>query len=86
MWVIELGLSSDPARLAARPAHRTRLAALHRDGVVRMAGPLAGDDGALIIMDAPDRETVEAVLAADPYLATPGVELLHIRQWHPFLR
>ncbi len=86
MWMIELAFTATPERLAARPAHRTHLAALHSAGVVRMAGPLADDSGALIIVDAPDRAAVDALLAADPYLTEPGVTVAHIREWHPFLR
>jgi uncharacterized protein YciI len=86
MWIVELRFVPTPERLAARPAHRSRLAALHGEGVVRMAGPLADDAGAVIVVDAPERATVDAILAADPYLATPGVDVVRVREWHPFLR
>ncbi|RKN48296.1 YciI family protein [Micromonospora endolithica] len=86
MWIVELRFLPTPERLAARPAHRDQLAALHTQGVVRMAGPLADDTGAVIVLDAPDRETVDAILAADPYFATTGVDVDAVRQWHPFLR
>jgi uncharacterized protein YciI len=86
MWIIELRFVPAPERLAARAAHRDRLSALHAEGVVRMAGPLAGDTGAMIIMEAPDRGTVDSILAADPYFGTAGVTVVGIREWHPFLR
>jgi uncharacterized protein YciI len=86
MWIVELAFTDAPERLAARPAHRDRLAALHREGTVRMAGPLAGDGGAVIVIDAPDRPTVDALLAADPYFATPGVTVVSVREWLAFLR
>ncbi|MEU4424397.1 YciI family protein [Actinoplanes sp. NPDC024001] len=86
MWMIELGFTPTPQRLAARPAHRSRLVDLHHQGVVRMAGPLADDSGAVIIVAAPDRAAVDALLAADPYFSTAGVDLLGIREWHPFVR
>jgi uncharacterized protein len=86
MWMIELRFAPTPARLTARPAHRSRLTALHSHGVVRMAGPFADDAGAMIIMDAPDRRTVDSILAADPYFTTAGVTVVHIREWHPFVR
>ncbi|GIM97651.1 YciI family protein [Paractinoplanes toevensis] len=86
MWTVELTFTSEPERLAARAAHRHRLAALHRDGTIRMAGPFADDSGAMIIVDAPDRETVDALIAADPYFTTPGVTVARIRQWQPFLQ
>jgi uncharacterized protein YciI len=86
MWIIELRLVPTPERLAARPAHRSHLAALHSEGVVRMAGPLAGDAGAMIIIDAPDREIVDSIIAADPYFTIDGVNVVQIREWNPFLQ
>ncbi|GIE89561.1 YciI family protein [Actinoplanes regularis] len=47
MWIVELTFTEDPERLAARPAHRELLTALHEAGTVRMAGPLADDSGVL---------------------------------------
>lgn len=85
MWIIELALTDAPDRLAARPAHRDRLTALHRAGTVRMAGPLADHTAAVIVVDLPDRTAVESFLAADPYFTTPGVNVARIRQWQPFL-
>jgi uncharacterized protein YciI len=86
MWIIELRFLPTPERLAARPAHRGRLTALHRENVVRMAGPLAGDAGAVIIAEAPDRKAVDSLIAADPYFATAGVDVVQIREWDPFLQ
>jgi uncharacterized protein YciI len=85
MWIVELALTGTPERLAARPAHRDRLAALHRAGTVRMAGPLADDSGAVILVDVDDRAAVDALIADDPYYRTPGVTVVSIRCWRPFL-
>lgn len=85
MWLVELSFTGEPERLAARAAHRSRLAGLHSAGAVRMAGPFADDSGAVIILDVPDRRAVDAVLAADSYFTTPGVTIAQIREWSPFL-
>jgi uncharacterized protein YciI len=85
MWIVELNFSGTPERLAARPAHRERLTALHRAGVVRMAGPWADEVGALIVLDVADKATLDPLLAADPYLTTPGVHVTAKREWRPFL-
>ena len=85
MWIVELSLTATPERSAARPAHRDRLAALHDKGVVRMAGPFDDDTGALIIVDVEERAGVDALIADDPYFRTPGVEVVGIRCWRPFL-
>jgi uncharacterized protein len=86
MWIVELTFTSEPERLAERAAHRSRLGVLHSEGTVRMAGPLADDSGAIIIIDAPDRSAVNALIAADPYFAAPGVRVAKIRNWQPFLQ
>jgi uncharacterized protein YciI len=86
MWIIELRFRPTPERLAARPAHRSRLTALHRENVVRMAGPLADDSGAVIIVAAADRTAVDSLIAADPYFATAGVDVVQVREWDPFLQ
>lgn len=66
MWIVELTFASQPERLAARAAHRDLLAALHREGTVRMAGPFADDSGAVIIIDVPDRPALDTLMAGDP--------------------
>ena len=50
-----------------------------------MAGPWADDSGALIVFDLPGQEALDQLLAADPYLTTPGVHVTAKREWRPFL-
>jgi len=84
MWVIELKFSDDGGqRLAARPAHRQRLSELHRAGTVALAGPFAEESGSLVLLDVPDQAAAEQVVAQDPYYATPGVEVVSLREWRP---
>lgn len=85
MWIVELAFTDAPERLAARPAHREKLTALHEKGVVRMAGPLAGDSGAVLVFDVPDRPALDHLLAEDPYFTTPGVHVERLREWQPFI-
>lgn len=85
MWIVELAFTADPERLAARPAHRQRLTELHGRGLVRMAGPLADDSGAVIVFDTDDRAEVDRELAADPYYRTAGVTVHQVRPWNTFL-
>ncbi|WIM92582.1 YciI family protein [Actinoplanes oblitus] len=82
MWMVELGFEPAPERLAARPAHRELLSELHAAGTVRMAGPFADDSGAVIVLDTADPREV---LANDPYFTTPGVTVVSVREWRPFL-
>jgi uncharacterized protein YciI len=85
MYVVELAFDDDPARLAARPAHRKRLERLHDDGVVLMAGPFSDDSGALLVFDVADDSALQELLDADPYFRAPGVTVVRARQWAPFL-
>jgi uncharacterized protein len=84
MWIVTLSFDDNPGRLALRPAHRERLSALHAAGRVRMAGPYADGTGALIVYEAPDRATLDDLLAADPYYTAPGVTV-HVREWAPII-
>ncbi|TNH29829.1 hypothetical protein FHG89_10860 [Micromonospora orduensis] len=86
MFILELSFGAEPDRLAARPAHRERLQALHQEGRLAMAGPLSDDSGALLIFDVPDAEALAAVIAEDPYYRTPGVTIVSQREWSPIVR
>jgi uncharacterized protein YciI len=80
--VVELTFSDDPARLAARPAHRDRLLRLHAAGELLMAGPWGDDSGAQLIFRA-DRARLDEIIAGDPYYRTDGVRIGSIREWRP---
>lgn len=68
-----------PRRLAARPAHLARLAALQDEGRLLLAGPYpaidspdpgpAGFSGSLIVADFPSLVEARAWADADPYVA-----------------
>lgn len=83
MFVIELKLEPMPERMAARPAHREKLAALKAAGTLRMSGPFADDSGAFVILDVKTRAELDAIVAADPYFAAKGVTLLRVVEWAP---
>lgn len=84
MWLVELRFSGDGAqRLAARPAHRARLAELHQQGAVVLAGPFADESGSMVVLDVANRAAAERVLTDDPYYATLGVEVVSLREWRP---
>jgi len=82
MICVELSFTDDPARLAARPAHRANLATLHEKGDLLIAGPWHDDSGALLIFTV-DQPAVDEIIAADPYFTTEGVTVVSIRSWHP---
>jgi uncharacterized protein YciI len=82
MFVLELAFDDDPRRLAARPAHRARLARLHAEGKLVMAGPWQDESGALLVFRADEAE-VRDIMADDPYYTTPGVTVTALRRWQP---
>jgi uncharacterized protein YciI len=85
MWIVELAFTQAPERLAARPAHREKLTALHEKGLLRMAGPLADDSGAVLVFDVPGRAAVDELMATDPYFRADGVTVRQPREWLPFI-
>ena len=84
MYVLELSFdeSASEQRLAARPAHREKLAKLLAAKRVRLAGPWTDDSGALLLFDT-DHDGMQEILAADPYYSTPGVSVASLREWNP---
>jgi len=84
MVCVELAFADDPRRLRARPAHRRRLAELHQRGELAAAGPWEDDSGALLIFRL-DEAGTRAEIEADPYYTTPGVKIVGIRPWAPFV-
>jgi uncharacterized protein len=82
MVCVELAFTNDPRRLAARTAHRQRLAELHQRGVLAAAGPWDDDSGALLIFRL-DEPGARAEIDADPYYTAPGVQVVSIRRWMP---
>lgn len=58
-------------RMATRPPHVEYLKAMEAKGVLKMAGPLLGDDekpiGSLLIIAVGDRKQAETFAAGDPY-------------------
>lgn len=84
MQIVELAFTASLERLAARPAHRDRLARLHESGELFAAGPWADDTGALLAFKV-DREGLDRILAEDPYYRTRGVRVVSIREWRPIM-
>ena len=58
-------------RMTTRPTHVDYLKGLEAKGVLKMAGPLLGDDekpiGSLLVVKAADKTEAEAFAAGDPY-------------------
>jgi uncharacterized protein YciI len=71
-----------PVRLANRDAH---LAYVRETGIVRIAGPTLGEDGAMtgsmLVIEVADRAAAEAFAANDPYAKAGLFQSVAIRPW-----
>jgi uncharacterized protein YciI len=86
MYAVQLAFSDDSARLGLRPAHRERLAGLAADGHLLAAGPWSDDSGALLVFVVDSRESLDEILAADPYYSAAGVTVTSVQEWNPVTR
>lgn len=71
-------------RLANRAAHLDYLR--NHSNTIRTCGPLLGDDGetmigSMLILDVPNRESAEAILAEDPYRQAGLFASVDVRRW-----
>ncbi|HWJ85141.1 MAG TPA: YciI family protein [Cellulomonas sp.] len=70
-------------RDVVRPEHRAYLAGLADVGNLLGSGPYAdGAPGALLVFAFPDRESLDAALAADPFIREGIVANVDVREWH----
>lgn len=84
IYAVELRFDQDDSyRLQVRPAQRAYLAELTAAGSLRLAGPMADGDGALLVYEVADRAELDAVLAADPYFAgeQDAASVVSVREW-----
>ena len=84
IYAVELAFDQDDDyRLSVRPAHRTYLAELTAAGTLRLAGPMADGEGALLVYDVADRAALDATIAADPYFAgdQAAASVTSVREW-----
>lgn len=71
-------------RAGNRAAHLDFLKA--NAAAVKLAGPFTSDDGSamigsLLVIEAPDRAALDALLAADPYAMAGLFQTVEIRPW-----
>lgn len=73
-------------RMAERPAHVEFLKDLEAQGILKMAGPLLGDDekpiGSLVVIAADDMASAKALAARDPYAIAGLFDTVEIRAFN----
>jgi len=83
IWIGHDGPRGVELRKQIRPAHLAGLEPLAAEGRIRFAGPILAATGAplgsLIVLDAPDLASAQAIAARDAY-ATQGV----FERWEVF--
>lgn len=84
-WVAGKGALEQPG-VAEHTAYMNELAA---DGVVLLAGPLAGSENhrirAVVIVDTDDEAEIHERLAADPWTRTQQLLTVRVESWNVFV-
>jgi uncharacterized protein len=72
-------------RLDTRPAHVAFLENLNAEGMLKFAGPFLDDEGkstgSLVVIEAADRKSAEAILAEDPFAKAGLFASTEVRAW-----
>ncbi|MDI9628963.1 MAG: YciI family protein [Acidobacteriota bacterium] len=86
-YAVQYLYRADADVAAVRPEHRAYLATIVKSGQLKASGPFVGTerDSALLIFEAPDLDTVQALVAADPMAVKDVLESATITQWNPIL-
>jgi uncharacterized protein YciI len=73
----------DDLRASVRPEHRAYLTGLADAGQLLGSGPFTDDEpaGALLVLVAPDRSALDALLAGDPFAAAGLIAATDVRLW-----
>jgi uncharacterized protein YciI len=85
------GPSWDPTKLRRAQErwdeHAAFMDELTADGFIVLGGPLGEGDGddALLVIDAPDKDTIAATLKKDPWITAGILEIKTIQRWTIFL-
>jgi hypothetical protein len=68
-----------------RQEHRTYLRGLAARDAVRSSGRITDGTGAILIYEAPDRETVDSFVADDPFNLHHVIDSYDVYEWAPLL-
>ncbi|KAA0919579.1 YciI family protein [Dietzia sp. ANT_WB102] len=70
-------------REANKPAHREWLVRRVEDGSIRSVGPFVDGSGALLLVEADDREAARSLVNDDPHCLRGMVSKITVREWSP---
>jgi uncharacterized protein YciI len=81
-----MGCEPAPAKSGALGRARSVHGQLTADGFIVLGGPLGDPEGeAMLVVDAPDEETVQSTLARDPWRESGHLIEPKIQRWTIFL-
>jgi uncharacterized protein YciI len=81
-FVVYARYTEDKSRVhQARPAHRIYANRLMSAGKLVAAGPFADGSGGLFIYDVGNREEVDALVRADPYVTLGAFAFFETKPW-----
>lgn len=84
IYLVELSYNVDRnGREQTNPAHVEYLRELSTDGVLKLGGPVVGENSGLLLYEAADRSELDGILAAEPYVLAGLVSSTTIREWQP---
>ncbi len=84
IYLVELSYNVErTGREPSNPAHVEYLRELTADGVLKLGGPLVGENRGLLLYEAADRSELDGILAAEPYVLAGLVSGTTIREWQP---
>ena len=85
VYAVQYTYTDDTATLdAVRPEHRAFLRSCLEAGSLLASGPLEGGR-ALLLLVAPDRDALAALLARDPFAAASVIAAVEAAEWKPVI-
>ncbi len=85
VYIVEVTFGDLELRERVRPAHRAHMTRLVEEGWVWLTGPWEDGTGGMVIFDVPDRESLDTVLAADPYEQQGMYSSRRVTAWNPVM-
>ncbi|UYM06583.1 YciI family protein [Solicola gregarius] len=80
-FVLTYAYNDTPLRAERRDDHLAHLDALHSEGALVLAGPLADRTGGIIILSAEDEAAAQQLVERDPYTKLDVTKDRELREW-----
>ena len=81
LFAVRITYGDRAVRDQSRPAHRAYLEEQLDRGNLVQSGPFSDDSGALLIYEADSQESLQAILANDPYWTSGSLSDVIVKEW-----